>query len=71
MDARDFEGRVKRILTTKVGIPPEEIKLDARLTKDLEIDSLDVLQLVIAAEKEFNIAIGEEPMAELRTVGIS
>ena len=68
MDTPDLETRVKQILTTSVGIPPEEIKLHAKLADDLGIDSVDLLQLTIVAEGEFDIAISDEHMEEVRTV---
>ena len=69
MDTPDFEARVKKILTKRVGIPPQEIQLDAKLVDDLGLDSLDVVELTIAAEGEFNIVIEDEQIRELSTVG--
>ena len=68
MEAADFGARVKQILTKRVGIPPEEIALDARLVDDLELDSVDLVELTIAAEREFNIEISDEQMKEILTV---
>ncbi len=69
MEATGFEGRVKQILTKRVGIPPEEIQLDAKLVDDLGLDSVDLVELTIAAEREFNIEISDEQMKEILTVG--
>ncbi len=68
METPDFEARVKQILTKRVGIPPEEIQLHAKLVDDLGLDSIDLAELTIAAEREFNIAISDEQVAELLTV---
>jgi acyl carrier protein len=64
----DLEARVKQILTQRLGIPPEEIRLDATLIEDLGMDSLDAVELAIAAERQFNVALSDEQVAKLRTV---
>jgi acyl carrier protein len=64
----DLEARVKQILTQRLGIPPEEIRLDATLIEDLGMDSLDAVELAIAAEREFNVALSDEQVAKLKTV---
>ena len=69
MQTLDVEARIKQLLTTRVGIPPEEMKLHARIIDDLGLDSLDLVQLGIAAEGEFNIALDDEQIRGLSTVG--
>ena len=69
MEKLDVEARIQQLLTMRVGIAPEEIKLHARLIDDLGFDSLDAVQLTIAVESEFNIEINDEQMRELLTVG--
>lgn len=68
MEKLDVESRIRRLLTTRVGIAPEEVKLPARLIDDLGFDSLDAVELTIAMEREFNVAINEEQIKELLTV---
>lgn len=68
MEIPDLEGRVKQILTNRLGIPPDEIRLDARLVDDLGMDSLDAVELAIATERQFNIAVSDEQVAKLGTV---
>jgi acyl carrier protein len=65
---RDLEARVKQILTQRLGIPPEEIRLDALLVEDLGMDSLDAVELAIAAERQFDVALSDEQVAKLKTV---
>ncbi len=67
MEIPDLDARVKKILTTRLGIPPEEIKLDARLIDDLGMDSLDAVELAIATEREFGVAISDDQVAKLET----
>ncbi|MGH7265056.1 MAG: acyl carrier protein [Candidatus Rokuibacteriota bacterium] len=64
----DLERRVKQILTNRLGIPTEDIRLEAELADDLGIDSLDAVELSIAIERQFNIAVSDEQIAKLRTV---
>ncbi len=68
MEIRDLEPRVKQILTNRLGIPPDEITLDAKLVDDLGMDSLDAVELAIASERQFNIALSDEQVAKLTTV---
>ena len=53
-----------------LGIPEAEITEDASFTKDFGIDSLDVLELIVQIEKEFDITIPDEEAEKLTTVGL-
>jgi len=64
----DLEGSVKQILTTRLGIPASQITLDARLGDDLGMDSLDAVELAIATERQFTVALSDEQVAKLETV---
>jgi acyl carrier protein len=64
----DLDARIKQILTYRLGLPPEEIRLDATLVEDLGMDSLDAVELAIATERQFNVTLSDEQMAKLRTV---
>jgi acyl carrier protein len=64
----DLEARVKQILTTRLGIAPEDIRLEARLVEDLGMDSLDAVELAIATERQFNVSLSDEQVAKLTTV---
>ena len=68
MEIRDLEPRVKQILTNRLGIPSGEITLDAKLVDDLGMDSLDAVELAIASERQFNVALSDEQVAKLTTV---
>jgi acyl carrier protein len=65
----DLEARIKQILTYRLGIAADEIRLDATLVEDLGMDSLDAVELAIATERQFNVTLSDEQMAKLRTVG--
>jgi acyl carrier protein len=68
VDIPDLEPRLKQILTNRLGIPPEEIRLEAKLGDDLGMDSLDAVELSIAIERQFDVAISDEQVAKLQTV---
>lgn len=68
MENHDLERRVKQILTNRLGIPLQEIRREARLADDLGMDSLDTVELSIAMERQFDIALSDEQMAKLQTV---
>lgn len=64
----ELEAGIKQILTTRLGMPAESITLDARLVDDLGMDSLDAVELAIAAERQFHVSISDEQVAKLATV---
>ena len=51
------------------GGEPKDIKMDTRLHEDLDFDSLDAVEIIIALEEEFGIYILEEDADDIRTVG--
>jgi len=59
---------VKRLISENLGVKIEEIHLDASFTDDLGADSLDIIELVMAAEKEFDIEIPDEDAEKISTV---
>lgn len=68
MQRSELEARVKQILTNRLGIPPDDIRLDAKLGDDLGMDSLDAVELAIATERQFGIGVSDEQIAKLGTV---
>ncbi len=68
MKIENLEGRVKQILTNRLGIPADEITPDAKLVDELGMDSLDAVELAIAAERQFAVAVSDEQVAKLQTV---
>jgi acyl carrier protein len=59
---------VKRLIFENLGVKIEEIRLDASFTDDLGADSLDIIELIMAAEKEFDIEIPDEDAEKISTV---
>ena len=63
------EERVKTIITKQLGVKENEISADKSFVDDLNADSLDMTELVMAMEEEFGAEIPEERAEGLRTVG--
>ena len=65
----DYTNKVKDIIVTELGVEREKLTDDASFIDDLGADSLDIVELVMEFEKEFNIDIPDEEAEKLRTVG--
>jgi len=53
----------------KLGINKRDVRLESNLTDDLNLDSLDTVELVMEMEKKYNIAISDAKAEKLKTVG--
>jgi len=65
--------RVKRIIVEQLGVEEEEVTPDASFTEDLNADSLDLVELIMAFEEEFGkggdpLKIPDEDAEKLKTV---
>ena len=67
--SNDIFERVKKVTVEELDVKPEEITMEASFTDDLGADSLDVVELVMAFEDEFEIDIPDEEVGEIKTVG--
>ena len=65
----DMSEKVKDIIEKELGVEREKLTNEASFIEDLGADSLDIVELVMEFEKEFNIDIPEEDAEKLRTVG--
>lgn len=64
----DIFSKVQELVADKLGVEAEEVTLDASFTEDLGADSLDIVELIMALEDEFNITIPEEDAEKIVTV---
>jgi acyl carrier protein len=62
------EPRIKKIIEEQLGVEGERIKPEASFIDDLGADSLDIVELVMAMEEEFDLEIPDEDAEKLRTV---
>ena len=65
----DNGNKVKDIIEKELGVEREKLTPEASFIEDLGADSLDIVELVMEFEKEFNIDIPDEDAEKLRTVG--
>jgi len=63
------EEKVIGIVSEQLNVPKEDIKLESRFVDDLKADSLDVVELVMEFEDEFEVTIPDEDYEKIRTVG--
>jgi len=61
--------RVKKIIIDLLGVDPEKVILEAKFREDLEADSLDLVELIMALEEEFEGEISDEDAQKITTVG--
>ena len=69
MEASEVFEKVKGLFVEDLGIDESKVTMDAKLEEDLEIDSLGIVEVVMAFEDEFNIEIDDEELADVSTVG--
>ena len=61
-------GKVKELIADSLGVSNDEIEPAASFIEDLGADSLDIVEFVMAIEKEFNIEIPDEDAEKISTV---
>lgn len=64
-----MQEKLIKIIAEQLGVDAAECKPEARLLEDLGADSLDVVELIMAVEEEFDIEIPDEDAENLATVG--
>ena len=69
MEVNEVFDKVKSLFEDELGIDSEKITMDAKLEEDLEIDSLGIVEVVMAFEDEFEIEIDDEELTDVGTVG--
>lgn len=60
--------QVKKIVKEQLGVEAEEIQMSSTFVDDLGADSLDIVELIMAFEEEFNIEIPDEKAEKIKTV---
>ena len=61
--------KVKEIICDQLGVDPDSIEMNTSVTDDLNADSLDMVETLMAIEDEFDIEIPDEEVESLKTVG--
>jgi acyl carrier protein len=65
----DVYEKVKGIIVEQLGVDEDKVTLEARFREDLEADSLDLVELIMAFEDEFGGEISDEEAQQIKTVG--
>jgi acyl carrier protein len=65
----DTEERVRTIIVDLLGVEADQVVPEARFREDLEADSLDLVELIMAFEEEFEGEISDEQAQSITTVG--
>ncbi|MDZ4743520.1 MAG: acyl carrier protein [Verrucomicrobiota bacterium] len=69
MADKSTEDRVREIIVEQLGVTPEQVKPEASFIEDLNADSLDTVELVMAFEEEFGVEVPDEDAEKLQSVG--
>ena len=69
MPTTNIETKVKSIIADQLGVGEDEIKPESSFIEDLGADSLDIVELVMAMEEEFEVEIPDEEAENIKTVG--
>ena len=64
-----IEQKVKAIIAENLGVNADEIKITSSFIDDLGADSLDIVELVMQMEEEFEVEIPDEEAENIKTVG--
>ena len=64
----EFE-KMKEVIANVLNVDPEEITMDTTFTEDLGADSLDLFQIIMGLEDEFDVQIDPEKTENITTVG--
>src|SRR5215213_7141285 len=68
-DKEEIQTRVQKVLAEQLAVDEAQVVPDARFAEDLNADSLDLVEAVLALEEEWSIEIPEEEMDGVKTVG--
>ena len=68
MDAQAMVGRVTELIIKQLGVSEAEAVPKASFIDDLGADSLDIVELVMSLEEEFNIEIPDEDVEKIQTI---
>jgi acyl carrier protein len=63
-----LEDRIAEIIVEQLGVSREEISPDASFVEDLGADSLDIVELVMAMEEEFDVEIPDDDAARIERI---
>lgn len=69
MDRPELEAKMTDLLVEELGLEREKINMEAKFEEDLEVDSLGVVELLMALEDNFDVKIPDDEAEKITTVG--
>lgn len=69
MDREEVQKKLTGLLVDELGVEADRITMEARFEEDLEIDSLGVVELLMALEDNFDVKIPDEEAEQIGNVG--
>lgn len=60
--------KIKEMIVEQLGVSADEIRMETNLMKDLEADSLDAVEIIMAIEDEYDIEIPDEEAEQFQTI---
>ena len=61
--------KIKKLLAEQINVSEDEIKMESDIINDLGADSLDVVEMIMGVETEFNVTVPDEVAMEMKTIG--
>ncbi|MCZ4498347.1 MAG: phosphopantetheine-binding protein [Marmoricola sp.] len=68
-NTEEIRTELAEIVNEVTGIPAADVQLEKSFTDDLDVDSLSMVEVVVAAEEKFDVRIPDDQVKNLRTVG--
>jgi acyl carrier protein len=65
----DIRAELADIVEEIAGVPADDVQTDKQFVADLDVDSLSMVEIVVAAEEKFGVRIPDDQVKNLRTVG--
>jgi len=69
VDRKEIMGKVRKIISEKLGVEEEKVVEEAKLIDDLGADSLDLVDLIMDLENEFDVKVDDSDIEKISTVG--
>ena len=65
----DIRAELAEIVEEIAGVPADDVQTDKQFVADLDVDSLSMVEIVVAAEEKFGVRIPDDEVKNLKTVG--
>lgn len=69
MERSEIDAKLTDLLVDELGLDRDDITMDAKFEEDLDVDSLGVVELLMALEDNFDVKIPDEEAEKITTVG--